>query len=76
MKEKIKKIMSSVFMTGKESIPDTIRQENFEKWDSLKHLNLIIALEEHFNVTFEPAEIIDMTDLEKIISHVENKLNT
>ena len=68
--------MSSVFMTGRESIPDTIRQENFEKWDSLKHLNLIIALEEHFNVTFEPAEIIDMTDLEKIISHVENKLNT
>jgi acyl carrier protein len=75
MKDEIKKIMASVFMADKASIADDIRQGDFEKWDSLQHLNLTVALEEHYHVTFEPAEIMDMTDLGKIVHYVEKKLN-
>lgn len=75
MKNDIKKIMAKVFMTGEKNIADDIRQGDFEKWDSLQHLNLIVALEGHYNITFEPAEIMDMTDLKKIVRHIENKLN-
>jgi acyl carrier protein len=73
MKNDIKKIMASVFMTGEKNIADDIRQGDFEKWDSLQHLNLVVALEEHYHVTFEPAEIMDMTDLGKIILYLEKK---
>jgi len=75
MKDKIKKIMASVFMADEKTIADDIRQGDFEKWDSLQHLNLMVALEGHYHITFEPEEIMDMTDLEKIIRYVENKLN-
>jgi acyl carrier protein len=75
MNNDIKKIMAMVFMTGEETIADDIRQDDFEKWDSLQHLNLIVGLEEHYHVTFEPAEIMDMTDLGKIIHYVEKKLS-
>jgi acyl carrier protein len=74
MKNEIKKIMAAVFMTGEKNIADDIRQGDFEKWDSLQHLNLVVALEEQYQVTFEPAEIMDMTDLGKIILYLEKKL--
>ena len=64
-----------VFMSDEKSIADDIRQGDFEKWDSLQHLNLIVALEGHYRITFEPEEIMAMTDLGKIIRYVENKLN-
>jgi acyl carrier protein len=75
MKDRIKNIMAAVFMTDEKAIADDVRQGDFEKWDSLQHLNLIVALEGQYHITFEPAEIMDMTDLEKIIHHVEKKLN-
>ena len=37
------------------SSPDTI-----ETWDSLRHLNLVLALEESFGVQFSPEEIEQM----------------
>jgi acyl carrier protein len=76
MKKKIKKIMASVFMIDEENIPDSLRQADCELWDSLHHLNLIVALETHFHLSFEPEEILEMTDLDSIARHVEKKLGT
>ncbi|MDR0603981.1 MAG: acyl carrier protein [Bacteroidales bacterium] len=49
-------------------------QQDIEKWDSLGHLNLIVALEEEFDVLFEPEEIAEMTSVQKIISKIEAHL--
>ena len=43
----------------------------FAKWDSLNHLNLIVELEDEFNVSFEPEDIAEMKSLDII----ETKLN-
>jgi acyl carrier protein len=75
MKEKIKKIMASVFLTEGKKIPDTVRQADCEQWDSLHHLNLIVALEAHFHTSFEPEEILEMTDLDSIARQVKIKLS-
>ncbi len=32
-------------------------------WDSLGHLNLILALEAEFNVSFSPEDVINMRSL-------------
>ena len=73
MRDTIKKIMASVFGAEEKEITDTLRQADFEKWDSLHHLNLIVALEAHFKTSFEPEEILAMTDLDSIVRHVETK---
>jgi acyl carrier protein len=48
-------------------------QQNLTSWDSLAHLNLIIELEAEFNVSFEPEEIAEMTELSTIIRMVESR---
>ncbi len=45
-----------------DSSPDTV-----ENWDSLKHMNLILALEEEFNVTFSDEDIVQLLSVEIII---------
>jgi acyl carrier protein len=73
MKEKIKEIMSSVF--GIKNVSDDISQTNCESWDSLKHLNLIVELEDTFNVSFEPDEIAVMISLNDITKILQRKNN-
>ena len=74
MKERIKKIMASVFLINSETISDEISQLNFEKWESLQHLILIVNIESEFGVSFEPEEIVEMTSLDLIDKYLKKKL--
>lgn len=70
MEEKVKEIMAGVFEVNVNELPENINQENFEDWTSIRHLNLIVELEEEFDKAFEPEEISEMTSLSKIIEFI------
>jgi len=53
-----------------ESSPDTI-----DAWDSLRHLSLMLALEQNFEVEFAPEEIDQMFSIDAIISLLHEKLS-
>jgi len=74
VKEQLKKIMASVFMTDVREIQDDISQLNFEKWESLQHLILIVNIESEFGVGFEPEEILEMTSLMSVEQFLIKKL--
>jgi acyl carrier protein len=40
------------------------------EWDSLGHLNLIVALEEEFDIAFEPEDIAKMTSVQIIADKI------
>lgn len=67
MKEQILKIMAKVFEMNIHDFHESFNQEQLYNWDSLRHLNLIVELEEAFEVSYEPEEIAEMTTVEKII---------
>ena len=71
MKEKVISIMAEVFEMPVSDFPAEITQKTVENWDSLRHLNLIVELEEVFNKSCEPEEIAEMTSLDKIIEMIE-----
>lgn len=51
------------------SSPDTV-----DGWDSVQHLNLVMAVEAQFSVVFEPDEIAAMSDLGAVARILERKL--
>jgi acyl carrier protein len=75
MKSKIKDIMSAVFEVNASDIPDTANTSNVENWDSLNHMNLVVALEQEFNITFDDEEIVQITSLDTIEKVVSRKSN-
>jgi acyl carrier protein len=75
MNEKVKSIMAKVFRTGIENITDDLNQKDVTFWDSLRHLNLIVELEEKFEISFEPEEIAEMITFKKVIFYINQKLD-
>ena len=43
-------------------------------WDSMKHLEIIIQLEQVFNITINEGEVVGLISLGKIIELVKKKL--
>jgi len=73
MESRIKKVMSDVFNIGVDSINNDSSTDNIENWDSLKHMNLIVALEEEFEVEFDDEEIVDSMNYALILNILSNK---
>lgn len=72
IEQQIKDVLKRTF--GITEISDDISQKNCEKWDSLRHLNLIVELESEFDISIEPEEMAVMKTLQDIISIVSAKL--
>ena len=70
---KIKEVMSAVFEIPVESIVDDASSDNIENWDSLRHLNLILALEEEFGVSIPDDEVGNLVNY-KLIQIIINEL--
>jgi acyl carrier protein len=66
MENKIKKVMSDVFNVDVGSINNDSSPDNIENWDSLKHMNLIVALEEHFDIEFDDDDIENLLNFQLI----------
>lgn len=54
---------------GPQSSPETI-----DSWDSVHHLNLVLALEQEFDLQFEPEEIDQMKDIQNILDILSSKV--
>jgi len=60
IKNRIKNVMAAVFELSIDKINDDASPDTIESWDSLKHMNLIIALEEEFNIVIPDEEVGNM----------------
>ena len=72
--ERVRVVASDVFKVPGAEIRAESSPEDFESWDSLQHLNLVLALEQEFGIQFEPEEIDRMNRIDRILSLVENKI--
>ena len=72
--KKLQKIMSVVFNLDLKDISLNSSNTNTKNWDSLKHISLVIAIEEEFDIYFTNDDILLLTDFKKIINIVNEKL--
>ena len=66
--------MSDVFNIDVSLINNESSPDNIENWDSLKHMNLIIALEEEFEIEFDDEEIVDSMNYALILNIINHKV--
>lgn len=65
-KEQIKQVMSAVFGVPADTITEESSKDNIESWDSLKHLNLVLALEEEFDISVPDEEVGNLINFQLI----------
>ena len=71
MFETVKQVMAQVFQIDAESIDGDTSPETVERWDSLKHMQLIMALEDEFGIEFPDDLIPELLSFALIVENVE-----
>ena len=72
--KKIINIMKVVFNIDNNVEINDINNKKINNWDSLRHLSLIFAIEEEFNINFTDSEIQSINDFETLYDIVSKRL--
>lgn len=75
LRERILKVMSLVFEVPIEMLNEESSSDTIGSWDSLKHLNLILALEEEFDIVIPDEEVGNLMNFKLIQIIVEEHNN-
>lgn len=57
---KLKQVLADVFGVDAATVGEESSVDSIAAWDSLNHLNLVLALEEQFGVSFSEEQIVEM----------------
>jgi acyl carrier protein len=67
----VRQIVADVLGTSKARITAESSPDTLDKWDSVHHLNIVMALEERFGVELEPEDVEGMRSVAKIVAIVD-----
>jgi acyl carrier protein len=62
----VEDLVAGVFGVERRDIDERSSPETIEGWDSMGHLNLVLALEHSFKVSIAAADVIEMANVKKI----------
>lgn len=63
MTARVARVFSEVLGVSAEQITDDTSPDNTPQWDSMAAMNLVVAIEDEFDVTLSTAEIISMRNV-------------
>jgi len=72
--QSIRELMSIILNIDAARIDDGTSMDNTPGWDSANHINLILALEDEFSISFEVSEFELMVSYCDLVQVVEAKL--
>lgn len=75
MDKKILEIFREVFNNPELEVTEATTAADVDGWDSFNHLNLIMALEESYLVSFSTVEIGQMAHVGNLVQLLEKKIS-
>lgn len=73
IEEKVRTVLSKILEIQTVDIDDIFSSKTCEKWDSMKHMEIILELENSFDIEFSENEIIELREFQKIIKILKDK---
>lgn len=70
----VRVIAADVFAVDAKTLSADSSPEQVEAWDSVQHLNLVLALEEKYRIQFEPEEMEGMNNLGRVAALLGSKI--
>ena len=71
----IREVMADVLNVPIGTIDDDASSETIASWDSLRHIQLILALEEQLDVQFSETEIVESNTLSRLERTISAKIH-
>ena len=74
VKDKMSEIFREVFDEDTIEINDSTTAADVDGWDSLSHVNLIVAIEQRFKIKFTTKELLTFKNVGDLRRSIESKL--
>jgi|TARA_B100000315_G_scaffold188697_1_gene178415 acyl carrier protein len=71
--DKLEILFKNTFSIKDEDI-NKASQNNLKNWDSINHMNLILAIEKEFDITLDNNDVIKLSDFRSCFQLIKNKL--
>jgi acyl carrier protein len=69
--DRVREVVATTFGVNPRVVTESTRQEDLKSWDSLGHVNLMVAIEGAFDVVLEPEDLSVLTSVPAIVTYLE-----
>lgn len=70
---KVQQTFAQVFNIDESLIDENVTMDNLDEWDSMRHMELVTALEKAFNIKFKMNEIINLNSVKAILAIIKER---
>jgi acyl carrier protein len=74
--ERLNEIFCVVFDDDEIRIAPEMTANDVDGWDSLSHVNLIVAIENKFNIRFSQKELLTFKNVGDLLNCIHSKITT
>ncbi len=71
--ERLQQTIAATLKVAPGEVTESTRDEDLRQWDSLGHINLLMALEQEFGVFFEVEEFGNLNSVPAILAHLRKQ---
>ena len=72
--ERLNNVFRDVFDDESIIVCDTTTSNDISDWDSLEHINLIVQVEDEFDIKFTMKEVLDMKNVGEMVDIIIDRL--
>ena len=72
MEEQVRRIMANILSVEQNQISGETSPLDIETWDSLRHMNLVLALEDEFEIEFQESTLSKLTSFNKVCAAINS----
>lgn len=73
-KDRLEQVFQTVFEDDEIEISNETTADDIDAWDSLTHVQLIVAVEKEFGLKFSTVEVMKLKNVGDFIALIEKKL--
>lgn len=74
IKERLTRVFRDVFDDDSIDLSESMTADDIDAWDSLSHVNLLIAIELEFGFEFNQNEIYSFANVGDLLKRIETKV--
>lgn len=72
--EKLNEVFQDIFDDETITVCDATTADDIEDWDSLEHINLVVAVEKKFGIKFNMGEVNEFKNVGEMVDIIEKRI--
>jgi acyl carrier protein len=74
IQDRLQTVFRTVFANDTIELTPHLTADDVDEWDSLSHINLMLAVELEFGIEFDQSEIQNFANVGELITNIQHKL--